>query len=146
MFGSPIKQVILTLVGVLLVGLMLWHLTTKRPIEFITPIQMNQSQEAMIPCLLTVRCAHTPNSLIIRQGTNILLKITDKESLTIEKEIDISQNKLNQGLSLIVETTWSAGTPETPITLSIEPNGMTTQTETRWSCDNSLHDIYHFSW
>lgn len=40
----------------------------------------------------------------------------------------------------------AGNTPDTPVTLELEPEGKTTVSATRWSFGPSLNDSYSFSW
>lgn len=54
---------------------------------------------------------------------------------------------LNNGsVTLTVSARWPENTPDTPVTLELEPEGKTTVSATRWSFGPSLNDSYSFSW
>lgn len=45
-----------------------------------------------------------------------------------------------------VSARWPENTPDTPVTLELEPEGKPTVSATRWSFGPSLNDSYSFSW
>lgn len=47
---------------------------------------------------------------------------------------------------LTVSARWPENTPDTPVTLELEPEGKPTVSATRWSFGPSLNDSYSFSW
>lgn len=48
--------------------------------------------------------------------------------------------------TLTVSAQWPEGTPDTPVTLELEPEGRQAASVTRWSFGPSLNDTYSFSW
>lgn len=49
-------------------------------------------------------------------------------------------------VTLTVSARWPEGTPDTPVTLELEPEGRPSSSATRWSFGPSLNDSYFFSW
>lgn len=144
MRGSPLRQLFLTLAGVLLAGVPLYILTMPA-----TPNQQEWHESAPslpdIPAYLTVRCAHTPSSIVIRSGDRILLE--RKSPVQLVSEHDVSLPIPASGtVRLKVEASWPENTPDTPITLILEPERRNSRTETRWSVGQHLNDLYTFSW
>ena len=52
----------------------------------------------------------------------------------------------HDGNELIVSATWPEGTPETALTVELEPDGFETRSETRWSSGTELNEVLTFTW
>jgi hypothetical protein len=92
--------------------------------------------------LLRVRYAHKPSTLSV--------KIADKELMTeIEAspiEMSTSLPSVKDGVDVFLSATWADGTPDTSITLELEPDGFASRSETRWSSGGGLDEVVTFEW
>jgi hypothetical protein len=97
-----------------------------------------------VPALIRVRYAHRPLSLSLKaEGTELLTKLDLNNSpVEVTAEIEVSHD----GNEFNLEAAWPPGTPDTALTVEIEPEGLDARTETRWSTEASLHEILTFSW
>jgi hypothetical protein len=50
------------------------------------------------------------------------------------------------GDDLELTASWADGTPETALTLEIEPDGNEERSQTRWSSGTALNEILTFIW
>ncbi len=143
MRGSPLRQFFLTLAGVLLAGIPLYFLTT--------PTASPRPQSPIIasvhtsPAYITIRCAHAPETITILLDQRVLVEKKSPIALTIEEEITLPIPP-SGSVRLKVEATWPEHTPDTPITITLEPEQLESHTETHWSAGTRLNDIYTFSW
>ena len=153
MSGSPLKQFLLTLAGILLLGILLFSFTRpqKRTEEQLGNAQSSaHTPSGNISAFLTIKYAHKPSDLRIslknaESDTPIYQGIPD--GMSLEETIDIPQNMLEKNpLTIIVQATWQDGTPDTPISITLEPDGLQSRSSTHWSTGTSLHNTYLFSW
>lgn len=143
MTSSPLRQFFPALGAVILLGLFLYNMTAGTPPaqEVRRPAAADQSAE--IPTVITVRCAHRPEFLSISRGGRVLWQ-SYKPALHEEAECGLP---LEDGsVTLTVSARWPEGTPDTPVTLELEPEGKPSASATRWSFGPSLNDSYSFSW
>lgn len=92
---------------------------------------------------LWVRYAHRPATLSV--------KIADKELVGGEiaaspLEMQATLLAADQGVDVFVAATWPDGTPDTALTFEIEPDGLESRTETRWSTGAALDEVITFAW
>ncbi|HEY1051871.1 MAG TPA: hypothetical protein VGE39_19000 [Prosthecobacter sp.] len=92
---------------------------------------------------LRVRYAHRPATLSV--------KIADKELVAGEMaasplEMQATLLSAEEGVDVFVAATWPEGTPDTALTLEIEPDGLESRTETRWSSGAALDEVITFAW
>lgn len=105
---------------------------------------------------MVVKCAHKPEMLRIsladekangasreKSNTSLPLYQGTPDDLTIEEAIDLPNQS---AVTIIVEASWPEGTPDTPISITIEPDGRHSRTATNWSIGKKLHNTYLFSW
>ncbi len=146
MNGSPLLRFFPALAGVCLVGALLYHLTSTPGAEYVAPrTQTSQTAESamhQIPALLIIKCAHAPHRITVNHGKNILWQ-SDAPALQDEAEVLIPAA---DSLTLSVTAVWPQGTPNTPITLELEPEGKPNATATRWSFGPEINDTFTFSW
>ena len=92
--------------------------------------------------LLRLRYAHRP--------TRLSLKIDDKELITeigeSPMEIDAKVASPKEGFDVFLNATWPDNTPDTAVTLEIEPDGLDSRSETRWSSAGTFDEVITFSW
>lgn len=98
---------------------------------------------ADVPTVITVRCAHRPEALSISCGGRLLWQ---PETPGLYEETECCLPLKDGSVILTVSARWPENTPDTPITLELEPEGKTTVSATRWSFGPSLNDSYSFSW
>jgi hypothetical protein len=94
--------------------------------------------------MIRLRYAHKPLLISLKQdGQELLLKL-DFTSSPAEEQASVVISKTGSELEL--SATWPTGTPDTALTLEIEPDGLETRSETRWSSDSTLNEILTFIW
>lgn len=103
---------------------------------------------------IRIRFAHQLKSLSLMHGDQELIPAPSARRPHI---VDISQRKSpveicvtlpvpTGGLELALAASWPEGTPDTAITIELEPDELDTRQETRWSTDSSLNAILSFKW
>ena len=97
-----------------------------------------------VAAVIRLRYAHKPLSISLKQGGQELLPKLDFTSSPAEQQTSMTISKAGNELELTA--TWPPGTPDTALTLEIEPDGLETRSETRWSGDSALNEILTFTW
>lgn len=143
MTSSPLRQFLPTLGVVILLGLFLYKMTAGTPPAQEASRPAPAEQSADVPTVITVRCAHRPEFLSISHGGRVLWQ---SASPGLHEEVERSLPLEDGSATLSVSARWPEGTPDTPVTLELEPEGRQTESATRWSFGPSLNDTYSFSW
>lgn len=102
------------------------------------------SQPDKVEALIRLRYAHQPKSVSLKQGDRELLKDADLAASPLEISTDLMISK--DGNELTLQATWPEGTPDTALTLEIEPDGLEVRKETLWSADAALDEILTLTW
>jgi len=97
-----------------------------------------------VPTLARLRYAHRPLSVSLKQGDEELLKGMDLSASPAELSTAIEIS--HEGNDLILTATWPEGTPDTALTMELEPDGFEIHRETRWSSGSSLDEVLTFTW
>ncbi len=144
MTSSPLRQFLPALGVVILLGLFLYRMTAGTPPaqEASRPAPAEQSAD-VVPTVITVRCAHRPEFLSISQGSRLLWQ---SAAPGLHEEVECGLPLANGSITLTVSARWPENTPDTPVTLELEPEGREAASATRWSFGRSLNDSYSFSW
>lgn len=143
MTSSPLRQFFPALGAVILLGFFLDNMTTDAPGAQEAPRPASTAQSTNVPTVITVRCAHRPEALSISHRGRLLWQ-SGTPGLYEEAECGLP---LKDGsVTLTVSARWPEGTPDTPVTLELEPEGRPSVSATRWSFGPSLNDSYSFSW
>lgn len=136
MRGFPPLHLIIITIGFALLAMPLAHLTSARPA---TSTAAETSSPSTTPTLIRVRFAHVPQSVSLKHDGRELLPAS---SIEFRAELTIPPD----GIELFLTATWPAGTPDTAITVELEPDGLETQSQTRWSNGGSLAEPLLFHW
>ena len=143
MRGSPPLHIFLFALAFALFAVPLARLTFARPAPPAKAVVV-EKRTTGTPTLLRVRLAHQPATLSVTLDGKSLLQAADNQSTLQESRVDISIPA--EGVELLIEATWPAGTPDTPITVELEPDGLDTQSQTRWSSGGTLHEPFSYHW
>lgn len=97
-----------------------------------------------VPAVIRVRYAHRPLTISLKSGGHELLTGPDLAASPVEvaAEIEVSHD----GNELSLEARWPQGTPDTALTVEVEPEGFETRSVTRWSDGPALMEILTFTW
>lgn len=106
------------------------------------PVAAPEVESASVKALLRLRYAHKPKTLSVKIADKELL--TEIEASPVELTTSLPSPKI--GVDVFVNATWPEGTPDSAITLELEPDGLATRSETRWSSDGSLDEVITFVW
>ena len=143
MTSSPLRQFFPALAGAVLLGLALYTMTSGTPAEQAVPHPAQETAAQGVPTVITVKCAHRPRNISIASGDAVLWKA---ENPGLHEEVECRLPLKGSSATLTVSAQWPEGTPDTPVTLELEPEGRQAASVTRWSFGPSLNDTYSFSW
>jgi hypothetical protein len=141
MTGSPLIQLAGLSLGLMALLIPLRHLTQDSPAHEMVPA--SGSSQATTPTTLRLQCAHPPQSLTFSELGKVLYTSTSPDLLqTTELNLHIP----TAGVECSVEATWSTGTPPTPITVTLTPEGLREQSQTLWSEGPTLQGVAVWKW
>lgn len=139
----PLHLLLLTLIFVI-IGVPLYRLTSHAPAPS-APSSPPEAETSQIKAYLRLKYAHKPTSVRAMLGEKDLLKGMDLSTMESEPEVAITIP--HRGAELMLRAEWPAGTPNTALTLEIEPEGLDTKSETRWTAGTpELNEVLLFEW
>jgi hypothetical protein len=140
MRGFPPIQIFLLCLMFGVIAVPLSHLTGETSNAKV--VVTSSEAASSINALLRLRFAHRPASLS--------LKVADQEAFSAvgesPMEAEVSLSALERGVDVFLVATWPEGTPDTALTLEIEPDGLEVRSETRWSSSGGLDEVITFTW
>lgn len=142
MRGSPPIQLFLLALAFVLLAFPLARLTGRGAVTARVAAVTAEVQE--VPALIRLRFAHPPRQVSLLQEERNLLAGADFSSSPVEIETRLRLGA--DGEELRLEGTWPEGTPDTAISVEIEPEGHETREVTRWSNGPELNELLLFLW
>ena len=140
MRGFPPIQIFLLALAFVVLAVPLSHLTGT--VTQAKTAAVKVVEEKSVKTLVRLRYAHKPVTLSV--------KIADKELMVgIQAspiELTTALPSVKDGVDVFLSATWAEGTPDTSITLELEPDGLASRSETRWSSGGSLDEVITFEW
>lgn len=140
MRGFPPIQIFLLALTFVVLAVPLSHLTGTMTQAKTATAKVEETQS--VKSLLRLRYAHKPVTLSV--------KIADKEVIAeiagSPIELQTALPSVKDGVDVFLSATWAEGTPDTSITLELEPDGFASRSETRWSSVGSLDEVITFEW
>ena len=118
------------------------NLTTARAVSATAP--RVEKAAGLHATHLKLRFAHAPKSISLKMGEKEFFKQPALKASPIETQADLAIP--TDGIEFILSAEWPDGTPDTALTLEIEPDGLDTKTETRWSIGTTLTEVISFQW
>ncbi len=144
MRGSPPLQLAILLLGFFALAVPLVQLTSARPAALAGRPAPAAEAAATRAVLIRVRHAHNPASLSLKLGGKELLPQPNTGASPLEIRTTIAIPA--EGIEFSLHATWPAGTPDTALTLEVEPDALDTQSQTLWSIDGRIDDTLAFAW
>lgn len=97
-----------------------------------------------VSVLIRLRFAHRPERVSLMAGETELLKelVWSETQALAEVSLEIG----HEGEEYLLEATWPEGTPDTALTVELEPDGLDLKSETRWSEESAVSDLLTFHW
>lgn len=142
MRGSPPIQLFLLALAFALLAFPLAHLTGDAAAS--APVSAAMPATPELPALIRLRFAHPPRSVSLTQEGRELLTGADLATSPVELEARLRLG--SDGEELRLEAAWPDGTPDTAITVEIEPEGHEAREQTRWSEGPELNELLLFQW
>jgi hypothetical protein len=142
MRGFPPIQIFLLVVTFVVLAIPLSHLTGTVSHAKAAASAEVKVESVSVKSLVILRYAHKPVRLSV--------KIGDKEQITGIEDTPLewrtSLASVRDGVDVFVQATWPEGTPDTALTLEVEPDGLASRSETRWSSGGSMDEVITFIW
>lgn len=145
MRGFPPIQLFLLCLTFVALAVPLSHLTgntSNAKVVKITLINGTPAGAENMRALLRLRFAHKPSTLNLKVADKELVASADASPLELHAVLPSAQD----GVDVFLSATWPENTPDTALTLEIEPDGLEARSETRWSVAASLDEVITFSW
>ncbi len=142
MRGFPPIQVVLLVIAFAVLAVPLTRLTGNVQAKPAERIDIEQTGGKAVPCLLRLRYAHKPTTLNLKINGKNLISAVDNSPIEVTAIIDTPE----EGVDLFLTAAWPENTPDTALTLEIEPDGLDSRSETRWSSADSLDEVITFTW
>ncbi|MFC5453561.1 hypothetical protein [Prosthecobacter fluviatilis] len=141
MRGFPPIQIFLLVLAFVVLAIPLSILTgTTTPVKAAELKKM--VEEKSVKGLVRVRYAHRPVTLSVKIGEKEVISSVEESPM----EVDAPLPSTKDGVDVFVKATWPEGTPDTAVTVELEPDGLATRSETRWSSAASLDEVITFEW
>jgi len=147
MRGSPLLQCLIGAIAFALFAVPLARLTFAR-----AEVKLKDRASQAPPetagarrTFIRVRCAHAPESLSLKlAGKELIPRSTSAFPSLLETEAPIPASR--EGVELKLAARWPGGTPDTAVTVELEPDELDALRETRWSSGPELNEILNFKW
>lgn len=153
MRGFPPLHVIAFTLAFALLAIPLSHLTFARP-DGGGPAKDNgtpattaaAATKTKLTTYARLRLAHLPVSLSVTLDGIELLPVDGQKPLEGNVEFETALSFPNEGIELVVTAQWPAGTPDTAVTLELEPEEKEARTQTQWSTGESMSKPFAYTW
>jgi hypothetical protein len=147
MRGFPPFHLLICVIAFALFAIPLARLTFARP----ETVGMKRTATApkadadSIPTRILIRYAHQPKTLSLKYGD---LELVPKEATFPASTIELKANfnRPSDGIEMTVAATWPQGTPDTALAIELEPDGLDSKAQTRWSTGLQVSEIISFNW
>ncbi|HSJ04542.1 MAG: hypothetical protein ACAI34_14260 [Verrucomicrobium sp.] len=98
------------------------------------------------PTYVRLRFAHVPTKVSVTMGEQTIIG-GDRAVGKTSTEVQVPLVVPKEGVELIVSATWPEGTPDTAVTVEVEPDAMETKSVTVWSNGTNLDGhVCSFTW
>ena len=140
MRGFPPIQLFLLCLAFVALAVPLSHLTGNTSHAKVVKVAAKEAKS--VKALLRLRFAHPPTTLSLKLADKELIASAEASPLELHAVLPATQD----GVDVFLSATWPQNTPDTALTLEIEPDGLEARSETRWSSAGSLDEVITFSW
>lgn len=142
MRGFPPIQIFLLCLMFVVLAVPLSHLTGTVTVAKAAAPAAKVAEVEDVKALVRVRYAHRPATLSVKIGEKELIGGIEDSPM----EVDASLPSPKEGVDVFLKATWAEGTPDSAITLEVEPDGLATRSETRWSADDKMDEVITLEW
>ncbi len=138
---SPRLKVLLTLAGILLVGLPLPILTRSAEAPVHISSDTNEAEQKIV--YATLRFTGQPVAVKLRQPGG---EWEDMDTAAADQDFELNL-PLNGRIEIELDARWENTEPQA-VTLMLEPDGYEVRQETQWKNQGSqqLHSLFSFTW
>ncbi|MDB6138871.1 MAG: hypothetical protein JWO94_1943 [Verrucomicrobiaceae bacterium] len=143
MRGSPPVQLAFLLLGFFVVGVPLVQLTHGRT-QAGPQAAPHALSAAVTPVFIRLRYSQKPLQLVLKDGSGHVLTPAGLAASPVE--IHTQAIIPPEGLEFFLSAEWPPETPETAVTVEIEPDALQSRSQTRWSLDGRIEDTVAFTW
>ncbi len=140
MRGFPPIQIFLLCLTFVVLAVPLSQLTGTVSHVEVTPQKVVESES--VKTFLRLRYAHKPATLSLKIGGKEVIKAIDGSPIELQGTLPSPKD----GVDVFLSATWPEGTPDTSITLEVEPDGLASRSETRWSSAGGLDEVITLEW
>lgn len=144
MIGFPLRQLAVT--AALFLGLLipLAALSRRQPPAPVLAIDhVHDVERTQITAWATLHFAHPPLHVHLHQGDREIWHLDPTDEKEFESEIVLGVG--NGFAEIVAHVVWPAGTPESVIELTLEPDGMEARTISDWG-HGKLDTVLMFEW
>lgn len=142
MRGFPPIQIFLLCLAFIALAVPLMQLTGSSSVDKPVLRPAAKTEKSSTGVWLRLRYAHPPASLSLKIGGKEVISSVGASPM----EVQASLSAVRGGTDMFLTATWPEGTPDTAITLEVEPDGLDSRSETRWSSAGSLDEVLTFVW
>ncbi len=147
MRGFPPLHVLTFAVAFALLAIPLSHLTFARLDE--TPVALVKAEQRVdgtVATFIRVRLAHQPATLSLTVDGKELLSPEQQKPQELDLSFETALIIPADGLEIYARATWPEGTPDTAVTIDLEPSEKDPKSKTNWSTGPALKAPYQFQW
>ncbi len=147
MRGSPLLQCLIGAVAFALFAMPLARLTVARPAMPRTEAATARAAESATVrhTFIRIRFAHPPAAISLRHDGRELIP-TSASGLVSPFETGPSLPVSMEGIDIALTARWPVNTPDTAVTVELEPDGLDARRETRWAAGAALDETLSFKW
>ena len=145
MRGSPPLHLILFALGFALLAVPLSRLTFARPIV-VRDTSALVTDVLTVPTIVRIRVAHVPEALSLKLNGHELVAGGGTRPTAAALELRENIAIPADGLEFLLSAKWPSGTPDTAVSVELEPDGLDAQTQTRWSTGAQIEDVITYRW
>jgi hypothetical protein len=130
-----------------LLAIPLSHLTFARLDE--TPmalVKVEKQENEKVPTFMRVRLAHKPSTLSLTVDGKELLSADQQKPQELDLSLEAPLTIPAEGVEIFAKATWPEGTPDTAVTIDLEPSEKDPKSQTNWSAGTELGSAYLFQW
>lgn len=145
MRGSPPLHLVLFAVGFALLAVPLAQLTFARP-AVLRDTSAVLAESPTVPTVVRIRVAHVPETLSLKLNGRELVAGGGTKPTAAALELRENIAIPADGLEFLLSAKWAAGTPDTAVSVELEPDGLDAQSQTRWSAGTQIEDVITYRW
>ena len=143
MKGSPILRTLIAVIGLVLVGALLFRMThAEAPASASEDVAGGHPEATAMR--IRIRASHPPQSLTLRHQSEVIadFKNPQEQEWEIETLIEISPG----GVELLLKASWPDIVDHAAVTVELEPDALEGKSQTGWSDAGEMEAYLTFQW